>query len=353
MNTTTPPNVINIFPFEVRPCTGFSSSDKRYKKLNLNHSQKTNIDQLLSELPTLTASNMLEDAYLFRFPDGVTGTMMQYRNGGVGSAIIGTDGKIAAHGGFYKVTSETVLLNAFSAMSIATGQYFLTEINKNFAQLNQKIDQIMDFLYGEKKAELISEVNFVQYAYKNFASIMQHTEQRIATIAGLQEARKIAMKDIDFYLSDLDKRTSIDAKSYADLEESVNHARSVRDTLEVSLQLYVMSCFMETYYAENTDSEYLQSQKDDALCYVRKCEIQILTSFNTLVGRCDKVFKVNPLKKADATPLKDRLQEVVTTFANGEESQICKAIHTMWDDPFQGNKYYVTREGNVYISISA
>lgn len=350
MNTTTLPNVDNILPFEVHPYTNFSSADKRYKKLNLNQSQKSNINQLLSELPTLAASDMLEDAYLFKFPEGITGTMMQYRNGGVGSAIIGTDGKIAAHGGFHKITSEAVLLNAFSAMSIATGQYFLAEINKNFTQLNQKIDQIMDFLYGEKKAELISEVNFVQYAYKNFTSIMQHSEQRIATIAGLQEARKVAMKDINFYLSDLDKRASIDAKSYAELEEIIDNVCSIRDTLEVSLQLYVMSCFMETYYAENTDSEYLQSQKEDALCYVRKCEIQILTSFNTLVGRCDKVFKVNPLKKANVTPLKDRLQEVISIFANGEESQICKAIHAMWDNPFQGNEYYVTREGSVYIS---
>ncbi|MDO5785264.1 MAG: hypothetical protein Q4P20_09415 [Eubacteriales bacterium] len=351
MNTTTPSNVSNIFPFEVRPYADFSSTDKRYKKLNLNQSQKTNINQLLSELPTLAASDMLENAYLFKFPDGVTGTMMQYRNGGVGAAIIGADGKIAAHGGFHKITTQAVMLNAFSAMSIATGQYFLAEINKNFTQLNQKIDKIMDFLYGEKKAELISEVNFVQYAHKNFASIMHHAEQRIATITGLQEARKVAMKDIDFYLNDLDKRASIDAKSYAELEEIVGNVCSIRDTLEVSLQLYVMSCFMETYYAENTDSEYLQSQKEDALCYVRKCEVQILTSFNTLVGRCDKVFKINPLKKADATPLRDRLQEVISTFANGEESQICKAIHAMWDNPFQGKEYYVTREGSVYISV--
>lgn len=57
-------------------------------------------------------------------------------------------------------------------MSIASGQYFLSEINNNLSAINQKADKILEFLYGDKKAELMSEVSFVNFAYQNYNSIM-------------------------------------------------------------------------------------------------------------------------------------------------------------------------------------
>ena len=48
--------------------------------------------------------------------------------------------------------------------------------------MNQSIDEILEFLYGDKRAELISEVGFVKAAYQNYSSIMQHEQQRFAII---------------------------------------------------------------------------------------------------------------------------------------------------------------------------
>jgi hypothetical protein len=44
----------------------------------------------------------------------------------------------------------------------------------------------------------MSEINFIQRAYKNYNSIMNHESQRIATISSIQNAEKVAMKDIEF-----------------------------------------------------------------------------------------------------------------------------------------------------------
>ena len=350
MNAATLPNGANLESIEITPLENPSFDNKRFQKLSLDQAQKASIDQLLTQIPTMLAADMLKDAYVIRFPVGLPHTLMQYKSGGVGTPIMGEHG-IIAHASLHKLTSQVVLLNAFSVMSIATGQYFLAEINKNFTKLNQKIDKVIDFLYGEKKSELISEVNFIQYAYKNFTSIMQHSEQRVATIVGLQSAKKVAMKDIDFYLSDLNKTALEDLKQqYSKLESTVADVCNARDTLELSLQLFVMSAFMETYYAENMDLEYLQAQKEDALTYVRNCERQILGIFNNLLGQCNQEYKINPLKTADTTELKARLQEVIRMFEGGEESQICKTIHAMWDNPFRGKEYYVTKEGNIYIA---
>lgn len=76
------------------------------------------------------------------------------------------------------------------------------------------MDKILEFLYGDKKAELLSEVSFIKYAYENYSSIMGHNEQRVATIASLQDAKKVAIKDIEFYMCDLD--STINSKSSID-----------------------------------------------------------------------------------------------------------------------------------------
>ena len=83
-------------------------------------------------------------------------------------------------------------------MSIASGQYFLAEINKELKTINQNIDNILKFFIWGQKAELLAEVSFAGYAYQNYSSIMEHEQQRLATLTNLQESKKVAMKDIEF-----------------------------------------------------------------------------------------------------------------------------------------------------------
>ena len=61
----------------------------------------------------------------------------------------------------------------------------------------------------------MAEMSFIKYAYENYSSIMSHEEQRIATITSLQEAKKVAMKDIEFCINDLEMTVSHKTKDYA------------------------------------------------------------------------------------------------------------------------------------------
>ncbi len=56
---------------------------------------------------------------------------------------------------------------------------------------------------------------------------MGHNEQRAATIVSLQEAKKVAMKDIEFYLCDLD--STINSKS--SIDELVTNAFQIKRKL--------------------------------------------------------------------------------------------------------------------------
>ncbi|MCH5196775.1 MAG: hypothetical protein J1F28_08670 [Oscillospiraceae bacterium] len=151
-----------------------------------------------------------------------------------------------------------IAAGAFAVMSIATSQYYLEVINSKLNKIQLGVDKILEFLYGEKRAELLSEVSFAKYAYENFISIMEHQDQRVSTISGLQATKKIAMKDLEFYISDLD---SLAADIGKDVPKAAKTALQLKSCLDLSAQLYVLSGLMEMYYSQNTDKGILNILK--------------------------------------------------------------------------------------------
>lgn len=211
----------------------------------------------IGQLPMIAAAGALTNAYIVKFPENLPHTLMKLGQGGVSSAIMGQTG-IVEHALFYKVEMMASLLSVFTAMSFASGQYFLTQIGNKLNMINMNIDRILEFLYGDKKAELMAEVSFVRYAYQNYNSIMSNEVQRIGTISNLQAARKVALKDCEFYLHDLEKTANGCSDIIFDVEESFN----IKDTLEFSMNLYVTSSLLEVYYSQNFDKDYLAYNDD-------------------------------------------------------------------------------------------
>ena len=109
-------------PLDVTTAHGFT-------EINLGEGEKMRVASLLHELPAVATNSALSNLYTVSFPEGVSGSLMQYANGGVGSPIMGENG-IIDHASFHQVSPVTSLaLGCFTAMSIATSQYFLTQIN--------------------------------------------------------------------------------------------------------------------------------------------------------------------------------------------------------------------------------
>ena len=233
---------IQIIPYE--GTTGIENRVE-YEKIALTPTQQTRINALAQQIPTLSAAESMVNAYILRLPADLQGVHLMELAGGGNTATLVSDatGKIAGTGSLYSLTTQAAMLGAFSAMSIASGQYFLSQINNELRMMKLNLDKILEFLYGDKKAELISEVSFAKFAYQNYASIMDHEQQRTATIISLQEARKVAMKDVEFYLNDLD--SSVNTKDSSDILSMVDRAFQIKECLELAMQLYVMSNLLE------------------------------------------------------------------------------------------------------------
>lgn len=332
--------------FEITNCDKIVdiSQRKEYKKLNLTEAQKIQIHGFLQHVPAIAASETIANAYLLHFPEGVVGELMKYKDGGFGTPIFGTDGNIVAHASLEQMEMKAMTMRAVTVMSIVSSQYFLAEINHELKELNKSIDKILEFLYSEKKAELIAEVSFTKYAFENYASIMANNEQKMATIGSLQSARKVAMKDIEFYMSDLSDVVS----DTSDLSGTVKKSFQIKSCLELSMQLHVMSNLLEIYYAQNFDESYIKWVENNVVEYLSKCENRMLSCFSKLSASIHD-YKNSPLKKINKEELGKCVENIVELLGTGKESDMRKQFRATLHSMKKDMSYYVDQDTNVYL----
>ena len=336
--------------FEVTPCgsqINFEDSN-RFRKLELSSAHKIHISAFTQNALPAVSTGIMANAYVVKFPEGLPHTLTALNQGGVGS-MIKENGKFIGSASFYSMSTQAAIIGAFTAMSIASGQYFLSQINNEMRMMNMKLDDILEFLYGDKKAELMAEMSFIKYAYENYSSIMSHEQQRVATITSLQEAKKVAMKDIEFYINDLDSVVSRKTKDYAELESRIEKSFRVKECLELSQQLFVMSSMMEVYFAQNQDTEYLDSIEKDMLAYINKCDKRMLGSFSALKATISG-YKARPMEKFDKSVCEKNVANLIDSLNSGEESGMQKAVRSALHASTKKIEYYLASTGEIYIT---
>lgn len=337
--------------FNIAPCDSpVDLNDRRsFKKLELTSGQKMRIGAFVQQLPSVMAADALADVYVAKFPNGVPHVLSELNGGGYFNMIRNADGKFKEVVPLYSMSDSAALYQAFNVMSIASGQYFLSQINNELGKLNQSIDKILEFLYGEKKAELMAEIGFAKYANQNFVSIMAHEQQRVSTIIGLQEGKKIAMKDIEFYMDDLE--STVTSKDHSDIVTAVDKSFQIEDSLELAMQLYISNTLLEVYYAQNNDPDYILSLEKDISQYLDKCDKRMLGCFSVLKGRISD-FKGNPLKKFDKSAYEERVNSFIAQLNSGEESEIRKSLHEALTAARNASMYYITKDGALYLKTA-
>lgn len=334
--------------FEIEPLDEKINFEREFTKLDMDSDKRKNVAALVQYLPSLTAAKTLAQSYTVRFPDGLPHALTKLNQGGYGT-MLRDGGKFVGTASLYSAAAQAAFLSAFTAMSICSSQYFLSEINRDLKVMKLNLDKILEFLYGEKKAELMSEASFVKYAYQNYNSIMEHEVQRIATIGSLQNAKKIAMKDIEFYMHDLD--STVNGKNQADFVGLVGKAFQIKESLELSMQLYGMSSVLEIYYSQNHESEYIKYIETELSSYIDKCEKRMLSSFSVL-SKCINDHKSKLWEKIDKSPYEKSVGELMDLLNSGEESALRKSLRSVLNAASQTKEYVLRNDGTVYLKAS-
>ena len=338
-----------ISDFHIEPYDGMIDLEDttRFTKLALSSGQKMQVSALLHQLPQTIATGALANAYTVKYPAGLPHVLTSLKQGGYGTMIY-ANGHFAGSASLYPLAAQAAVLGAFTVLSAVTGQYFLTQINSELKIVNQKLDEILGFLYGEKKAELMAEISFVKYAHDNFDTIMMQENQKVATIVSLQAAKKVAMKDIEFYLSDLDTTANKKTTSYSDLCSTTDKALHIKDSIEMSRQLYVVSGLLELYYSQNYEKSYISYIESDMISYVNKCDSRILSDLSSLLGKITD-YKAKRNEEEDRDNRKSQIESQIMPYRDGNDSPIRIAMKSAIEALHAKTEYFVDSSGNIYV----
>ncbi len=338
----------NLEGVEIKPCEIKPDLDDRTKfvKLDGGSAAKMRISAFVQNSIPAVMGGASANLYTVTFPEGVPHVLCQLKDGRGYFSMV----RDPATGQFSAVTplnpvgtGYAIASSAFAVMSIATSQYYLTEINNKLNKIQLGVDKILEFLYGEKRAELMSEVMFAKYAYDNFTSIMEHSEQRVATISGLQDTKKIAMKDLEFYISDLD---SLAQNTGKDIPAAARKALRLKDCLDLSAQLYVLSGLMEMYYSQNTDKSYIAYLEKEMVSYLDKTEKHILKDYATISNAVLKDKHIDDKDKQSILKTMDELN-------GGEESKLHKSLKDALHASEKEAEFYIRNSGDIYMRVNA
>lgn len=350
----------NFYGAEVRLCEfkpDFSDKTK-FVKLESDSAAKMQISAFVQDSIPAAMAGATSNLYTVTFPKGVPQVLTKLKDGrGYITPIKDAEsGKFVAHAALNQVgNGYAIVAGAFSVMSIATSQYYLSEINNKLNKIQLGVDKILDFLYGEKRAELMSEVAFAKYAYENFASIMAHSEQREATIVGLQSTKKTAMKDLEFYICDLDNLADNVSK---DIPGTARKALQLKNCLDISAQLYVLSGIMEMYYSQNTDRGYVSYLENEMSTYLKKSESHILQDYAKIVnpvvafdGGKNPIAAIKGKENIDDE--KKRIKEIMDELTDGEESKLRRSLKDALHAADKKSEFYINGNGDIYMSVGA
>ena len=160
------------------------------------------------------------------------------------------------------------------------------------------------------------------------------------------------MKDIEFYLSDLS--STVSAKDQNDILTTVEKSSQIKDCLELSTQLYVMSNLLEVFFSQNYDESFLRYIEDEVVSYINKCDKRMLTSFSmlqqALVCHKDGLFK-----RIDKDILEQQtrlVEEVVAQLNAVEKSPLCGLLHDGLISSREKTRYYLNHAGDVFVEAS-
>lgn len=170
------------------------------------------LDMFLQQLPLVTnfeQNTQLRGAYRVVFPEGATGELMKYKNGMLGTPIVGSNKKISAHAGLAPIENINITpVMVFGAMSAVTGQYFMARLDKSLSIVSENVKELINLIYDEKEADNYAVDSFYRWIQKNINHILDNEVLRLSTLTNIQNNNSKMISNIMFYSKSIIRRVN-------------------------------------------------------------------------------------------------------------------------------------------------
>lgn len=239
-----------------------------------NSSKLANLMQAFPITQVIKQNEVLDGAYKIIIPEGAAGRLMQYKNGLLGTPIIGANGKITSHAGLEKmqgISMNPVLI--FTAMSLLTGQYFMAEINKSLKEISKNLEDIKRMILDDKISRNFAIYEFYQDISSNMEIILEHDDLRISYLSNVQNTFLDLRQNITFFekrinrdIDDLKnnfKGGKTTTERIISLDKEVEKIQEFIEQRFMCSLLYMQGKVLEIQLSKIYDIEYIQKTISD------------------------------------------------------------------------------------------
>ncbi len=254
--------------------SSFVKEKAKFKKLDSYLFDK--LDQMLKLIPTLIdAKYYNSDVYRVVYDKGI-GVLQrsaQYPGMLLGNVVEqGTNNKIVDAALLQALSSAPQVLNAtFSAMSIVTGQYYLSRIDTRLKNIERNVEAIHDYLEDSRRSKLYGNLEFLNETQRRLPYFVEDTILASSTLTSVQTIKINALGNLTFYQERITKLVnSLSNDDKLDkILTNINDMYMLISEYWFALQLYCYSSYLEPQITKNAVAQVIHGIAEDI---ESKCE---------------------------------------------------------------------------------
>jgi len=233
--------------------------------------------QAIGSIPEFLSGGLLANSYVFKFPSGIAGSVMQM-GGGQGTAIM-NGGQIVKHGAYFSNLLIAAPLLAYSAGNMIIKQHYLAKINANLEKIDRKLDTLIDFEFIKKNAEIEAMIIFFKRAFSEYDLMKDNENYRNAMLSNIISQNIKIYELIHFYKNALKK---IENDSTTEYQKNIKYYFSLQE-------LFVFGKILEFNYANEYNPIIINNVIDD----FKEMKKDYSNIFASLLENQDELFKIN------------------------------------------------------------
>lgn len=217
-----------------------SHPDDLIRRLDMEKIPATdNLSRVLGSIPDIASAIALSQSFRVVMPAGVVGKLMPLvkdpaMTGLTTTTLVGSNGQILGSAGLASMAGFVAPLVVWTVLSFLTGQFFLTQIQKNTRAIFDELRTILYFLVAKEESDLGARIEFLHYVSTNFDVLSQNSEMRLSTLTNLQKVKIESLAALKLWIHNIEKRLGDISDSITLVKDKKNRRENTDKVIQLA-----------------------------------------------------------------------------------------------------------------------
>lgn len=257
-------------------------TDKRYRRLHAE--EVVHLSQVFQYIPQLIANGVQSKAVQKAFTAATEGTYRLSLAPGMhlcrsrlsegafrGIGLSDSTNQVAGSAEWFKNNATLavskapqIALGIFNAVSMATGQYFMSQINAKLASLSDRMGRLESILHAERRGKLNAAAEELREVMARVEFDIHDVHKVNADIGQIHDIQRVTREDVHFCREMIETE-----KQHMDANDKVEQIKTRIDVLrgllaeyQYATQLYGIAALLEVQIRGITDPQELERYRE-------------------------------------------------------------------------------------------